>query len=162
LLGGCGSVGGDISLLATVSGGENIRVPIKRGGVPSTVEDGLKVDAAGFTLNADKKVVYMFDLSDARGRALQSVRIEDVSDAAPVLLVEDAKAVWTNGHWRTTSRPFEASEPVLSWMSTITNTLRVFRITLTFADGKTRVLHQGAMYPNFVKAAVRRTWGENY
>lgn len=159
-LGGCAT--GTISMLATIAGGQTVRIPIGRKGVEPTEEDGVRVESAIFTLNAEKKLTYVFELSEARKRVWQHVQVEDVSDAAPVVLVDDAQPELKNGHWRATSRPLGQSEPNLAWVATITNSVRVFRFTVTFADGKTLTLLQGEMFPDFIKAATRHEWGENY
>ncbi|HVS53859.1 MAG TPA: hypothetical protein VHD62_16000 [Opitutaceae bacterium] len=159
-LAGCAT--GTISMVATIAGGERVRIPVGKKGVEPAEEDGLRVESAIFTLNAEKKLTYIFELSDARNRAWRQVRVEDVSDTAPFVLVEDAQPELKNGHWRTTSRPFGQSDSNLAWVATITNSVRVFRFTVTFADGKTLTLLQGEMYPDFIKAAARHEWGENY
>jgi hypothetical protein len=160
LLTGCAT--GDVSMLATISGGERIRVPIGNTGVLPTVVDGVKSEGPVPRPDAQKKLVYYFNLSDRRARPLKSVRVEDVSDAEPILLLDDTHATWTDGRWQGNSAPLGPEDRAMNWMTTITNTLRVFRFTVTFADGKTLTLYQGAMYPNFVKTMVRGGWGMNY
>src|SRR5690349_10223154 len=85
-LAGCAS-GGKLSMVATISTGEKIPVPLGPKGVEPTKQDGVQIEDAGFTLNAAKNLVYRFEFSDAKARALRSVRVEDVSDDAAVLLV---------------------------------------------------------------------------
>ena len=150
-------------MLATVAGGEKVRVPLGRGGPELTNEDGVQINTASFTLNPDKKIAYVFDFTDSRSRALRSVRVEDVSDAAAVPLVDDAQPrLATAGRWHGEVQPLDLSDPRLGWIATISNSLRVFRFTLTFSDGHTLVLHQGSLYPAAVKAAVRQAFGQNY
>ena len=149
-------------MMATISGGEKVAVPLGRGGVEPTKRDGVQTEPVIFNLDADKKLVYLFGFTDAKNRTLKSVRVEDVSDAAPVTLFEDAAPALEKGRWHKTSAPFGAGQPHLAWMSTITNTVRVFRFTLTFADGQQFVLLQGAMFPSFIKEGVRKAWGEKY
>lgn len=150
-------------MVATIAGGERISVPLGPSGAEPASADGVQVVLASCNLDAEKHIVYSFEFSDARQRGLRSVRVEDVSDAAPFPLVEDVKpAVAAGGRWRGESRPLTASEPGVDWIRTISNTLRVFRLTLTFADGKTLTLHQGSFYPAGAKVALREALGMKY
>jgi hypothetical protein len=160
-LAGCAT--GGVVMLAEIAGGEKIRVPLVRGGAEMTNEGGVQINTASFTLNADKKIVYEFAFTESRRRLLRSVRVEDVSDAAAFTLVEDAPPeLSSTGQWRGEAAPIGSGDPRLGWLATISNTVRVFRFTLTFSDGQKLVLHQGALYPAPIKAAVRQAFGQNY
>lgn len=150
-------------MLATIAGGQKIRVPLTRGGAELVNEGGVQINSATFSLNADKKIVFLFEFTDGRKRALRSVRVEDVSDNAPAPLVEIVQPTLSaTGQWRGESEPLALSDRRLGWMATLPNSLRVFRFTLTFSDGQTLVIHQGSLFPAPMKSAVRQTLGENY
>lgn len=160
-LAGCAT--GGVVMLAEIAGGEKVRVPLVRGGAELTNEGGVQINTATFTLTPEKKIAYEFAFTDSRRRALRSVRVEDVSDAAAFTLVEDAQPELSPaGQWRGSAAPIGWGDPRLNWFATISNTVRVFRFTLTFADGQTLVLHQGAVYAAPVKAAIRQAMGQNY
>lgn len=162
-LGVAGCATGDVAVLATIAGGEQVRVPLGRGGPVMTNEAGVQINTATFTLNPDKKILYVFEFTDSRSRALRSVRVEDVSDTAPATLVDNVQPkLSTTGQWRGESEPLDSSDPRVGWFATISNSVRVFRFTLTFSDGQTLVLLQGALYPAPIKAAVRHAFGQNY
>jgi hypothetical protein len=162
-LGVAGCATGDVVMLVPIVGGEKLRVPLGRGGPVMTNEGGVRIDGATFVFNKDKKVVYAFAFTDSRKRALRSVRAEDVSDTAPLVLLDDAQPkLSAAGEWHGESTPADAGDPRLEWFATITNSVRVYRLTLTFADGQTLVLLQGAMFPAQVKAIVRQAYGEKY
>lgn len=161
LLTGCAT--GDVAMLAEISGGQKVRVPFGKGGPEMTSEDGVLINQATFTLNADKKIFYVFSYTDSRNRALRRVLVEDVSDAAPLTLVDDAKPQpAAGGKWLGETSPVEWNDPRITWLATISNSLRIYRFTLTFADGRTLVVHQGSFFPAPMKAAVRQTMGQNY
>ncbi len=158
---GCAS--GDVSMLAPIAGGQKIRVALTRNGAELVNEGGVQINSATFSLNADKKIVYAFEFTDSRKRALRTVRVEDVSDAAPTPLVESAQPTLSaTGQWRGESEPLGLSDRRLSWMATIPNSVRVYRFTLSFAEGQTLVIHQGTLFPAQMKSAVRQTLGQNY
>jgi hypothetical protein len=153
---------GEVSMLATVAGGEKIRVPLGRGGAALTNEGGVQVDVANFTMTSDNKLVYAFAFTDSRKRPLRRVLVEDVSDETPKMLVDSADALSATGQWRGASEPLGATDPRLQWIATLPNSLRVFRFTVTFADGKNLVLHQGMFCPAPIKSSVRHSFGQNY
>ena len=160
-LGGCAT--GDIAMLATIAGGEKIRVPFGRGGPALTNEGGVQINLATYTINTEKKILYVFECTESRGRALRRVQVEDVSDTAAVTLVDDGSPkLAASGRWHSETPPLELGDPRLGWLATISNSLRVFRFTLTFADGQRLVLHQGAFFPAGLKAATRQALGQNY
>jgi hypothetical protein len=89
--------------------------------------------------------------------------VDDVSDEAPVTLVDDpAPTLTAAGAWHHESEPFDLNAPHAKWLATISNSLRVYRFTLTFADGQTVVLHQGTLFTAAMKAGVRQAMGQNY
>lgn len=149
-------------MVATISGGEKLRFPIGREGVAMANEGGVKVTMAYFSPKTEKKLTYVFELTDTQKRGLRSVRVEDVSDEKPMLLVDnpEPKASAT-GQWHGEVE-LEHTDPRVAWLVTLSNSLRVYRFTLTFADGKTLVLHQGSLYPAALKSGIRHMFGQNY
>lgn len=161
LLAACAT--GDVAMLAEIAGGQKVRVPFGKGGPEMTTEDGVLINQATFTLNAEKKIFYVFSCTDSRNRALRRVQVEDVSDAAPLSLIDDAKPqLAAGGKWLGETPPLDWNDAKIKWLATISNSLRVYRFTLTFADGRTLVLLQGSFFPAPMKAAVRQTMGQNY
>jgi hypothetical protein len=160
---GCATGGGAVEMQATIAGGQKIRVPVSRNGAELVNAGGVQINTASFTLNPEKKIVFVFEFTDSRKRGLRSVRVEDVSDDAPALLVESAPPTLSAaGQWRGESEPLTLSDRRLAWMATLPNSLRVFRFTLTFSDGQTLVIHQGSLFPAPMKSAVRSALGQNY
>ena len=154
---------GDVAMMANVSGGQKIRVELGRNGVPLVSEDGVQINTATFAPNADKKIVFVFEFTDGRSRALRSVRVEDVSEETPVLMVESVQPkLSATGQWRGETDPLTLSDRRLGWLATLPNTLRVYRFTLIFSEGKSLILQQGTFFPAAVKSAVRQSLGENY
>jgi hypothetical protein len=163
LLGVAGCATGDVSMVATIVGGEKIRVPIGPNGAALTREGGVQINAASFTLTPEKKFVYVFEFTVSGNRPLRHVRVEDVSDESVVMLIDRADPTLSAaGVWRGESEPLGTGDRRLTWLATVSNSLRVVRFTLTFADGKTQILHQGTLFPANTKSAVRQTMGQKY
>jgi hypothetical protein len=163
VLGLAGCATGDVAMLATIAGGEKLRVPLERGGVVRTNEGGVLIDTTAFALRPEKHFTHVFEFTDSRKRALRHVRVVDVSDEAPVVLVDQADPTLSaTGQWHGESAPLAPSDPRLAWIATLSNSLRVYRFTLTFADGTVLVLNQGAMFPQPIKSGIRHSFGQNY
>ncbi|MEO5958585.1 MAG: hypothetical protein ABIZ49_08190 [Opitutaceae bacterium] len=161
LLAGCAT--GDVALLVPVVGGEKVRVPVARGGAQPTEIGGFEVKPPRFAPNDDKtRLIYSFEVSNRKRQALRSIRVEDVSDTKPHLLLEDAMPTLADGVWRGVSRPLAPSDEGLKWIYSIDNSARVFRFTIVTEDGRSVVANQGTLFPNVLKAAVRQTFGEKY
>jgi hypothetical protein len=163
LLGVAGCATGGVSMVATIVGGEKIRVPIGSNGAALTREGGVQINTASFTVNPEKKFVYVFEFTVDGNRPLRHVRVEDVSDESVVRLIDrPGPTLSAAGRWRGESEPLSNGNGRLKWLATVSNSLRVVRFTLTFADGKTQVLHQGTLFPANLKSVVRHSMGQNY
>lgn len=161
LLGGCAT--GGIAMQTTVHGGERVKVSFQKGSPEMQSEDGVQINEATFSMTPDKKVQHVFSFTDARKRPLTRVQVEDVSDEALIPLVDDAAPkLSAAGQWRVEVAPAEWKDPRITWLATVSNTLRVYRFTLTFADGRRLVIHQGAYFPAPMKVLVRQAMGQTY
>jgi len=158
---GC-MITGDYALVATITGGEKIRVPLGHSGPVLAREGDLQVKQAAFTMNPANQFVYTFELSAPPTRGFQSVRVEDVSDEKSFLLVDETKPSLVNGRWRHLAAPLGPDAACLRWIFHVDNSLRVYRFTVVEDDGKTVVLYQGSTYSDTVKAVVRKLFGEKY
>lgn len=160
-LAGCAT--GDISMLVPIAGGTKVQVPFSHGAPVPTEADGVRIESTRAVLDPTKKsLVYTFEFSDAQKRAVRSVKVEDVSDDAISVLVDDASPEIDKGRWLRVSRSLGPDDECLTWIFNLENTVRIFRFTIVFTDGRTAVLNQGAMYPNPLKAAIRHMFGKDY
>jgi len=163
VLGLSGCATGGVSVVAAIAGGEKVRVPVGSNGAVLTREGGVQIKAASFTLTPEKKFVYVFEFTIEGNRPLRHVRVEDVSDESVTTLIDRADpALSAAGLWHGESEPLSTGNGRLKWLATVSNSLRVVRFTLTFADGKTQVLHQGTVFPSGLKSTVRQAMGQNY
>lgn len=159
---GCAT--GEYSMLVTVVGGEKVRVPLSRAGVVFTEEDGIRIESATILPTEDKKQVFLdFAFSDSRARALQKVTVEDIADDASVVLVEDAKPELVKGRWHAVTPSYSsAAERPIKWLLQLDKSVRVYRFTLVFADGRKVTLNQGTIFPDGLKVTIRHMLGEKY
>lgn len=164
LAGAAGCASKEFSYVTTVSGGEQIKFTFANGGPVHAKAEGFEILDAVIQPDYDaKKVFYGFRFSDAGGgKTLQSVKVEDVSETAPVLLFEDAQPKVVDRIWTGRSRLFAADDSSLKWVTYVSDSVRVYRFTLTLTDGRKLVLHQPSMVPGWIKMTIRGMFGEKY
>jgi len=159
LAGGCAT--GQYSMVTTVATGETVRVPLEKGGAVLVEQDGVKIVGVHVTLSPDKKLVFGFDFDVAPARPLRRVQVADISEAPVAAWVDDAQPALTPaGRWHAETAPADAQDPRLAWLGSVSDSMRIFRFTLTLADGKTVTIDQGQLYGSALKAAMRMALGE--
>lgn len=87
---------------------------------------------------------------------IKHVRVEDMSEDKPILLVDDAAPQVKSGIWIGRTERYTADAPELHWITYLDDSFKVYRFTVTLEDGRTVVLHQGFMVARFMKAALRQ------
>lgn len=152
------------SYATTVSGGEQLRFTFEAGRAAPVKAEGFQILDAGIRPDMEtKKVVCGFLFFDENpNRALQSVRVEDVTEEQPVLLIDDLAPKVEKQRWSGLTKQFGAESPEIKWVFYIADSVRVYRFTITTADGRKVVLHQAAMVPAWVKGVIRAMFGEKY
>jgi hypothetical protein len=161
---GAGCASTEYSYSTIVSGGEQLKFVMTKGHPEDAKGEGLRVVVASIAPKAEtQEVFYRFEFIDETGgRTFQSVRVEDVTETAPILLVDDPAPTLTNKHWAGASRALGAQDPALKWVYYVNESVRITRFTVTTADGHKIILHQATLYPGFMKMLVRGMFGEKY
>jgi len=162
LLSGCVAPGmGGLSMNATISGGEQVRIDFDHGQIVHPQNDDLKILTGILEPNLkDKNFTYQFsfELKHDHVHPPQSVKVDDVTDDAPVSLVDDQHPVLINGGvWTKRVGPVDPDK--VPWLTEIESTVRIFRFTVVTSDGRTLVLYQGASYPAVIKKVFREGMG---
>jgi hypothetical protein len=160
-LSGCVSSTRTVTL--SIAGGERIALQ-KNGPVFQQAEnDRVVVTEAGLqAVNFEGKFYlrWTFAVRPKQPTELSSIRIEDVSDAAPVLLVNDVAPQQEAGKWIGKAGLMELSSTSIPWFYENTETVRTLRVAVTEISGQTYKLYQGVLYTPSAKAAIRKTVGQ--
>jgi hypothetical protein len=164
LLGTAGCISKEFTYKSTVAGGEELTFTLTGSGPAHARAESFEVlDAALVPDFPAKTIFYKFRLSDSqRGKSLQSLRIEDVTDTEALLVFEDQHPAFTERVWEGKTGALSLEEPSLQWLSYVSDSMRIYRFTLTMADGRKVVLHQLAMMPGWVKTKIREMFGQKY
>jgi hypothetical protein len=146
----------------TISGGQKVTLPFLPQGAPAAESDDFVMVEAAFLAGPSKErkggmdltYVYSFDLKT--NIHLSKVTVEDVSDSsAEVLLVDDSPKSVGN-HWKGYAKPKNISADTIGWLYSPGDSIRIYRITIQTASGKTTTLLQPSLFLNQAKAGIRK------
>ena len=102
-------------------------------------------------------VRWNFEIQPKQTDTLSSIRVEDVTDPTPLLLVNDVAPQLDGGQWNEIAGLMSVSAASVHWLFEPDETVRIFRITLTGLDGRSDSLEQRIRYSPDRKAALRAT-----
>lgn len=105
-----------------------------------------------------KQLIFSFAVAkSATAPRMKSVKVENVSEPTPELLVSDSAPQLTqHGLWRGKSRDYALDDPSLYWLKFEGNSFRVYLVTVEWEDGKKSELYQLEMVPSFLKELIRK------
>jgi hypothetical protein len=144
--------------LIPIAGGQSVRLDRQGRGFKPAENDRVVITDTGLqTVNLDGNyyVRWSFSIRPKQAAELGAIRIEDVSDAAPLLLVNDVAPQQNGGKWTENAGLMELSSTSARWLSEPNPTVRVFRFTINEVDGRSYVLYQGVLYSPASKDAIR-------
>ncbi len=107
-------------------------------------------------LNGKDYLRWRFAISPKQATVLSSIRIEDVSDAAPFLLVNDVAPQLDAGQWTENAGLMEPSSAGVRWLFEPKETVRTFRLTMNEPDGRNYVLYQAVPVCARIEASSSR------
>ena len=161
-LAGCGT--SDVVVRPVfIAGGKLVGIPFGPHGPMPGKADGYLVEYAATVPGAvATQLIYKFAFVAPPATSLKHVVVDDISDEQSGTLIDDQNPWLEENRWHAETRPYEVKDPLLAWAFTVTPSLRVYRFTITDAAGKQTILYQVTGYPEFMKAAMRSSWGEKY
>ena len=90
---------------------------------------------------------------------LRSVRVEDVTNAAPISYISDQAPQGTGGQWTGYSGAIEPNAAAIPWLYDNTTSTRIFRIMITDLNNQVSVLNQSVSYSPQSKKELRKWYG---
>lgn len=90
---------------------------------------------------------------------LRSVRVEDITNAAPISYISDQAPQVTGGQWIGYSGAIEPNAAAIPWLYDNTTTTRIFRIAITDLNNQVSVLNQNVSYSPQSKKELRKWYG---
>jgi hypothetical protein len=149
----CGSSSGS-SGAATSGAGKPAYAPVQNERFAvSTVE------LSAILLDNQKYARWTFGIKLRQPVQLRSIRVEDVTEGSPVLLVNDQAPQVEGGAWMGYTGAIEPSASALPWLFDTTPARRTFRFTVTDLNGQESVLEQTVTYPVKTKKDLIKWYG---
>ena len=149
----CGSSSGS-SEAATSGAGKPAYAPVQNERFAVTA-----VELSAILLDNQKYARWTFGIKLKQPVQLRSIRIEDVTDGSPVLLVNDQAPQVEGGAWTGYTGAIEPSASALPWLFDNTPAKRTFRFTVTDLNGQDSVLEQTVTYPVKTKKDLIKWYG---
>jgi hypothetical protein len=153
---GCASSPRQVSV--PITGGQTVNLERQGPGFKQAENDRVKISSAGLqavNLNGNMYVRWAFSIRPKQARELSTIRVEDVTDPAPLLLINDVAPQPDGGQWTENGGLMELSSTNAHWLSKPNETVRIFRFTFNEPDGRSYLLYQGVRYSPAAKEAFR-------
>ena len=136
---------GEVSI--RISNGETVRLAKTADTFDRAENDRVRVATSGLFDDRERGRIFMrwlFTIQFKQPVIVRNVKIEDVTDSKPVLLIENDAPSVTAGLWtgRGNAIPFDAK--YLPWFFQRGDSTRVFRIVSREKSGRSYELYQGA------------------
>jgi hypothetical protein len=112
-------------------------------------------------MDNQKYARWSFGLKLKQPAQLRSVRVEDVTEGTPMLLVNDQAPQPEGSLWSGSSGAIEPSAAAVPWLFENTPSRRTFRFTVTDLNGQVSVLDQAVTYSVKSKQQLIKWYGFN-
>ena len=144
-----------------VAGGKKIWIAFnERGALPVKTSD-IEVSVAGFLTDKEKKeLTYRFLFKVVSNQDPKKVVVQDISEGNPEVLVTDTHPILRGGYWGGQSAPKTKDDPQVSFLRNDRDSIRVYRFTITLADGREVVVDQALFYFGIMKSEARHNLGQ--
>ena len=153
---GCRSPSSHVSV--PVAGAPDVVLERQGTGLKQAENDRVAVAQPGLqavSLNGVHYVRWSFAISPKQATTLSTIKIDDVSNPEPLLLVNDVAPQLDAGKWLEIAGLMDLSSGGVRWLFEPRETVRTFRFTISEPDGQSYVLYQVAPYSPASKEAIR-------
>ena len=149
-----------------IAGGQIVKCPATDVG-PLPAENGpYKMEVAAFMTGQDETgkhtfLIFTFGLTVQKKGKPAHITVEDVTDAAAVMMVDDKGPKIEKKYWRGDAAPLMVQEASTPWVFDQKPTIRIFRVTISAKDTPDVVLYQPAWYSAQAKSQIARMAKKN-
>jgi hypothetical protein len=117
------------------------------------------VQLSAILLDNQKYARWTFGIKLRQLVQLRSIRIEDVTEGSPVLLVNDQAPQAEGNAWTGYTGAIEPSASAIPWLFDNAPARRTFRFTVTDLNGQDSILEQTVTYPVKTKKDLIKWYG---
>jgi hypothetical protein len=154
LITGCASSSGGPGEAAASGQGRPVYTPVQSEQFAVT-----NVDLSAILLDNQKYARWTFGLRMKQPLQLRSIRVEDVTEGTPVLLVNDQAPQPQGSAWTGYTGAIEPTAASIPWLFDSNPAKRTFRFTVTDLNGQDSVLEQTVTYPVKTKKELIKWYG---
>jgi hypothetical protein len=159
-LAGCSS---STSYMVPIAGGQKAEASIGKNGMVMLQDDMVRIEEASLRPAKDRKgFIFFLVFAPKPGFVPKSVKIEDVTEDPVTVVCEDRDPKLQKGYWISPGTERDIHDPAIHWLLELDDSMRIYRFTITGADGRAAVLDQASMVPSSVKAFYRKLVGIAY
>jgi hypothetical protein len=167
LLAACESnpiLSGKTTVLVPIAGGQTARMTFgSQGPILEENADFRMATMPTLAPSADKKHVdYDFKVAFKGAAVPRRVQVEDISEDPVLTLIEDDAPQLKDRLWHGQILRMDMKDKRLGWLTSLDDTVRVLRFSVTYPDGRVSALDQAVSYPGLLKQLIRRTLGLDY
>jgi hypothetical protein len=142
-----------------IAGGQTVQCPATDAGPLPARSGPYQMEVAAFMTGkaGDGKppsLTFTFGLSVENNAAPARIRVEDVTDEAAILLVDDREPKLVKKYWRGDAAPTPVSEQSTPWIFDPKTTIRVFKVTISARNAPDVILYQPAWYSAQAKRQI--------
>jgi hypothetical protein len=129
----------------------------KDGNAKAVENHTVRIEVTGFLLDeTNRELVYTFAFTEKKNARPRSVLVEDVTGERPeVLVVDSDPQITLEGYWKGNSTPRRKGDLSLGWVTDTGDTYKVFRFSITTADGVPLIIHQASVWSGHSKPLIR-------
>ena len=112
--------------------------------------DLFKMEVAGFVVNrspSGPQLKYIFGFATKKPAQITHVKVEDITEKKPIVLVDDKEPKIEKNRWSGHSAITSVSSEMTPWMFDKRTTKMIFRITVSTAESGDKEVVQPATYP---------------
>jgi hypothetical protein len=154
LIAGCASSSGSSGETGASGQGRPVYTPVQNEQFAVTT-----VDLSAILMDNQKYARWTFGLRLKQPLQLRSIRVEDVTEGTPVLLVNDQAPQPQGSAWTGYTGAIEPTAASIPWLFDSTPARRTFRFTVTDLNGQDSVLEQTVTYPVKTKKELIKWYG---
>lgn len=141
--------------------GQKVRAEIVNGQAAMADTREVRLDISTYMIDPGTKSIYgRFAATMKDEFKPVAIAVEDVTNKPFVTLVDDTSPTFSpTGQWTAQTGAQTPDARHFEWLFTLSNSVRVFRLTFTAADGRKVVINQPVAFNGMVKISMREAAG---
>lgn len=144
-----------------IAGGRTAHVVLTAKGPQWAEDERMVVElSAVLPIKQTGKFSHTFIIKRKKALEIKRVRITEVTTDPETLVMDTQDIKYTkDGYWSEYSEPLKANDPKLAWVNHQSNTMLMYRVRVTWEDGKTSEVISPFMVSPGIKYGLKKDLG---